>query len=192
RPDCGPGCTAAWNGFFPPGFPGGAAAGCFPPSSRGPKRGGAPQTPPPPPAAAAWCAAVTATAILLSAAGLALLAAGVAGAAGITVAVVLADRNSAALPAARGAVGSWILGVLGSSEELAAVGAADWVLAQLAERERALGTHTRAVAAATGLGRVSVALAGGAGLAGVAWTGAAAERSGRISPVELGVLVFMA
>ena len=143
-------------------------------------------------AAAAWCAAVTATAIVLPAAGLALLAAGVPGAAGITVAVVLADRNSAALPAARGAVGSWILGVLGSSEELAAVGAADWVLAQLAERERALGTRTRAVAAAAGLGRVSIALAGGAGLAGVAWTGAAAQRSGRISPVELGVLVFMA
>jgi thiol reductant ABC exporter CydC subunit len=143
-------------------------------------------------AAAAWCAAVTATAILLPAAGLALLAAGVSGAAGITVAVLLADRNSAALPAARGAVGSWILGVLGSSEELAAAGAADWVLAQLAERERALGTRTRALAAAAGLGRVSIALAGGAGLAGVAWTGAAAQRSGRISPVELGVLVFMA
>jgi ATP-binding cassette subfamily C protein CydCD len=143
-------------------------------------------------AAAAWCAAVTATAILLPAAGLALLAAGVPGAAGITVAVVLADRNSAALPAARGAVGSWILGVLGSSEELAAAGAADWVLAQFAERERALGTRTRAVAAAAGLGRLSIALAGGAGLAGVAWTGAAAQRSGRISPVELGVLVFMA
>jgi ABC-type transport system involved in cytochrome bd biosynthesis fused ATPase/permease subunit len=53
-------------------------------------------------AAAAWCAAVTATAILLPAAGLALLAAGVLGAAGTSVAVVLADRNSAALPAARG------------------------------------------------------------------------------------------
>ena len=143
-------------------------------------------------AAAGWCAAVATTAILLPAAGLALLAAGAAGAAGITVAVVLADRNSAALPAARGAVGSWILGVLGSSEELAAAGAEDWVLAQLAERERALGTRTRAVAAAAGLGRVSIALAGGAGLAGVAWTGAAAQRSGRISPVELGVLVFMA
>jgi ATP-binding cassette subfamily C protein CydCD len=143
-------------------------------------------------AAVAWCAAVTVTAILLPAAGLVLLAAGVPGAAGITVAVVLADRNSAALPAARGAVGSWILGVLGSSEEIAAVGAADWVLAQLAERERALGTRTRAVAAAAGLGWVSIALAGGAGLAGVAWTGAAAQRSGRISPVELGVLVFVA
>jgi thiol reductant ABC exporter CydC subunit len=143
-------------------------------------------------AAAAWCAAVTATAILLPAAGLALLAAGVPGAAGIAVAVVLADRNSAALPAARGAVGSWILGVLGSGEELAAAGAADWALAQLAERERALGTRTRAVAAAAGLGRVSIALAGGTGLAGVAWAGAAAQRSGRISPVELGVLVFMA
>jgi ABC-type transport system involved in cytochrome bd biosynthesis fused ATPase/permease subunit len=89
-------------------------------------------------------------------------------------------------------VGSWILGVLGSSEELAAPGAADWVLAQLAERERALGIRTRAVAAAAGLGQASIALAGGAGLAGVAWTGAAAQRSGRISPVELGVLVFMA
>jgi ATP-binding cassette subfamily C protein CydCD len=147
---------------------------------------------PVPAAAAAWCAAVTATAILLPAAGVALLAAGVPGAAGITVAAVLTDRNSAALPAARGAVGSWILGVLGSSEELAAVGAADWVLAQLAERERALGIRTRAVAAAAGLGRVSVALAGGAGLAGVAWTAAAAQRSGRVSPVEFGVLVFLA
>jgi ABC-type transport system involved in cytochrome bd biosynthesis fused ATPase/permease subunit len=81
--------------------------------------------------------------------------------------------------------------VLGSSEELAALGTADWVLAQLAERERALGIRTRAVAAAAGLGQASIALAGGAGLAGVAWTGAAAQRSGRISPVELGVLVFM-
>jgi thiol reductant ABC exporter CydC subunit len=143
-------------------------------------------------AAAAWCAAVTTAAILLPAAGLALLAGGVLAAAGTTVAVVLADRNSAALPAARGAVGSWVLGVLASSEELAAVGAADWALAQLAERERALGTRTRAVATATGLGRASVALAGGTGLAGVAWTGAAAQRSGRINPVELGVLVFVA
>ncbi|HEY1620502.1 MAG TPA: ATP-binding cassette domain-containing protein [Streptosporangiaceae bacterium] len=143
-------------------------------------------------AVAGWCAAVATTAILLPAAGLTLLAAGAAGAAGTAAAVALADRNSAALPAARGAVGAWILGVLGSSEELAAAGAEGWVLAQLAERERALGTRTRAVAAAAGLGRVSAALAGGAGLAGVAWTGAAAQRSGRISRVELGVLVFMA
>ncbi len=143
-------------------------------------------------AAAAWCAAVTAAAILLPAAGLALLAAGVPGVAGMTVAVVLANRNSAALPTARGAVGSWVLGALGSREEIAAAGAADWVLAQLAERDRALGTRTRAVAAAVGLGRASIALAGGAGLAGVAWTGAAAQRSGRITPVEFGVLVFTA
>ena len=143
-------------------------------------------------AAAAWFAAVTAVAVMLPAAGLALLAAGTGGAVGITVAVVFAQRNSAALPAARGAVGSWILGVLDSREELAAVAAADWVLAQLAERERALGARTRAVAAAAGLGRAATALAGGAGLAGVAWAGAAAQRSGRISPVELGVLVFVA
>ncbi|HEX6525936.1 MAG TPA: thiol reductant ABC exporter subunit CydC [Streptosporangiaceae bacterium] len=143
-------------------------------------------------ATAAWCAAVTTAAILLPAAGLTLLAGGVLAAAGTTVAVVLANRNSAALPTARGAVGSWVLGVLASSEELAAAGAADWALAQLAERERALGTRTRAVATAAGLGRASAALAGGAGLAGAAWTGAAAQRSGRISPVELGVLVFVA
>ncbi|MFY9929589.1 MAG: ATP-binding cassette domain-containing protein, partial [Streptosporangiaceae bacterium] len=35
-------------------------------------------------------------------------------------------------------------------------------------------------------------LAGGAGLAGVAWTGAAALRAARIGAVELGVLVFLA
>src|SRR6202035_2883254 len=122
-------------------------------------------------AAAAWCAAVTATALLLPAAGLALLAAGAAGAAGITVAVVLADRNSAALPGARGSLASWILGVLGSSEELVAAGAEDWVVAQLAERERALGTRTRAVAAAAGLGRDPVAPPGAGGRAGVAGRG---------------------
>jgi ATP-binding cassette subfamily C protein CydCD len=141
---------------------------------------------------AAWSAAVTAVAILLPAGGLALLAAGAGAAAGITAAAVLAGRNAAALPAARGAVGSWILGVLDSREELAAAAAADWALAQLAARERALGARTQAVAAAAGLGRASTALAGGAGLAGVAWAGAAAQRSGRISPVELGVLVFVA
>jgi ATP-binding cassette, subfamily C, bacterial CydCD len=81
---------------------------------------------------------------------------------------------------------------LAAREELAALGAADWALAQLAARERALGARTRAVAAAVGLGRAACALAGGAGLAGVAWTGAAAVRSGRIGPVELGVLVFLA
>jgi ATP-binding cassette subfamily C protein CydCD len=141
---------------------------------------------------AAWSAAVTAVAILLPAGGLALLGAGAGAAAGITAAAVLAGRNAAALPAARGAVGSWILGVLDSREELAAAAAADWALAQLAARERALGARTQAVAAAAGLGRASTALAGGAGLAGVAWAGAAAQRSGRISPVELGVLVFVA
>jgi thiol reductant ABC exporter CydC subunit len=143
-------------------------------------------------AAAAWFASVTAVAIALPAGGLALLAAGAGGAAGITASAVLAGRNSAALPAARGAVGSWILGVLDSREELAAVAAADWALTQLAARERALGARTRAVAAAAGLGQASAALAGGAGLAGVAWAGAAAQRAGRISPVELGVLVFVA
>jgi thiol reductant ABC exporter CydC subunit len=143
-------------------------------------------------AAAAWFAAVAAVAVLLPAAGVALLAAGAGGAAGITGAVVLAGRNSAALPAARGDIGSWILGVLHGREELAAVDAVDWALAELAARERALGARTRAVAAATGLGRACAALAGGAGLAAVAWIGAAARRSGRVSPAELGVLVFVA
>jgi ATP-binding cassette subfamily C protein CydCD len=55
-----------------------------------------------------------------------------------------------------------------------------------------LGARTRAVAAAVGLGRGACVLAGGAGLAGVAWAGAAAVRAGRISPVELGVLAFLA
>ena len=71
-------------------------------------------------------------------------------------------------------------------------GAGDWALAQLAERERVLGSRTRAVAAATRLQRGVCALAGGAGLTRVAWAGAAALRVGRIGPVELGVLVFLA
>ena len=143
-------------------------------------------------ATVAWCVAVVSAAVLLPAAGLAILAAGVAGAVGSTIAVICTGRKAALVPAARGAVGSWVLGTLTSSEELAALGAADWALAQLAERERTLGARTRAVAIAAGAGRAAGVLAGGAGLAGVAWAGAAAQRSGRISPVELGVLVFVA
>jgi thiol reductant ABC exporter CydC subunit len=143
-------------------------------------------------AAVAWCAAVVTTAVLLPAAGWVILAAGVLGTAGITVAVILAGRPAAALPRVRGDVSSWLLGTLTSSEELAALGAEEWALAQLDEREQALAARTRAVAAAAGLGRAACVLAGGAGLAGVAWAGAAAVRAGRTSPVELGVLVFLA
>ena len=142
--------------------------------------------------AGAWLAAVTTAAFLLAAAGWAILAAGITGTAGVTLAVILVRRNASGLPAARAAVGSWVLGVLISGEELTALRADEWALARLGERERALGARTRAVAAAAGLGRASCLCAGGAGLAAVAWTGAAAQRAGRISPVELGVLVFLA
>ena len=143
-------------------------------------------------AAAAWVAAVVTAAVLLPTAGWAILAAGVLATAGVTVTAILVGRKAAALPAARAAVGSWVLGTLTSAEELAALGAGEWALAQLAERERALGARTRAVAAAAGLGRGACVLAGGTGVAGVAWAGAAAVRAGRIGPVELGVLVFLA
>ena len=143
-------------------------------------------------AAAAWAAAVVTAVALLPQAGWAILAAGILAAAGIAVAVILADRTAAELPAARGAVASWVLGTLTAREELAALGAGEWALDQLAERERVLGARTRAAAAAAGLGRAACVLAGGAGLAGTAWTGAAALRAGRIGPVELGVLVFLA
>ena len=143
-------------------------------------------------AAGAWCAAVVTAALLLPAAAWAILAAGVLATAGVTVTTILAGRQAAALPAARAAVGSWVLETLTSAEELAALGAGKWALAQLAEREQALGARTRAVAASVGLGRGVCVLAGGAGLAGVAWAGAAALRAGRIDPVELGVLVFLA
>ena len=106
--------------------------------------------------------------------------------------VIVAGRRAAALPATRAVVTSWILGTLTAREELAALGAGEWALDELAERERVLSARTRAAAAAIGLGRAACALAGGAGLAGVAWTGAAALRAGRIGPVELGVLVFLA
>jgi ATP-binding cassette, subfamily C, bacterial CydCD len=143
-------------------------------------------------AGAAWCAAAVTAGLLLPAAGWVIAAAGVAGAAGIMLTAIRAGRIAAALPAARGAVGSWVLGALISSEELTALGAGEWALAQLAERERALAARTRAVATATGLGRAAAVLAGGAGLAGVAWAGSVALRAGRIGPVELGVLVFLA
>ncbi len=143
-------------------------------------------------AAAAWAAAVVTAVVLLPPAGWAILAAGILAAAGIAVAVILADRTAAELPAARSAVASWVLGTLTAREELAALGAGEWALDQLAERERVLGARTRAAAAAAGLGRAACALAGGAGLAGVVWTGAAALRAGRIDPVQLGVLVFLA
>jgi thiol reductant ABC exporter CydC subunit len=143
-------------------------------------------------AALTWAAAVVTAATLLPAAGAVILAAGVLAAVGTAVSVLLAGRSAAALPAARGDIGSWVHGALAAREELAALGAADWALAQLAARERALGARTRAAAAAVGFGRAACALAGGAGLAGVAWAGAAAVRSGRVGPVELGVLVFLA
>jgi ATP-binding cassette subfamily C protein CydCD len=143
-------------------------------------------------AGTAWCAAVITAGALLSAAGWALLAAGVLGTAGVVAMVIVGDRKAAALPAARGAVGAWVLGAMSSGEELVALGAVDWALDQLADRDRALGARTRAVATAAGLGRAAAFLAGGAGTAGVAWAGAAALRAGRIGPVELGVLVFLA
>jgi ATP-binding cassette subfamily C protein CydCD len=143
-------------------------------------------------AAAAWAAAVVTAVALLPPAGWAILAAGILAAAGIAAAVILARRTAAELPAARGAVASWVLGTLTAREELAALGAGEWALDQLAERDRVLGARTRAAAAATGLGRAGCALAGGAGLAGVAWAGAAALRAARIGPIELGVLVFLA
>jgi ATP-binding cassette subfamily C protein CydCD len=142
--------------------------------------------------AVAWCAAVAAAAVLLPAAGLTIVVAGLFVMAGSAASVILVGRKAAALPAARGAVGAWVLGTLASAEELVAIGADEWALAQLAERERGLAARTRRVAAATGLGRAASMLAGGGGLAGVAWTGAAAMRTGRINPVELGVLVFLA
>jgi ATP-binding cassette subfamily C protein CydCD len=82
--------------------------------------------------------------------------------------------------------------MLTSGEELLALGADGWALAQLAERERAFGARTRAAAAAAGLARAAAMLAGGAGLAGVVWTGAVALRAGRIGGVEFGVLIFLA
>ena len=143
-------------------------------------------------AVAAWAAAVVTAIALLPPAGWAILAAGILAAAFIAVAVILAYRTAAELPAARGAVASWSLGTVTAREELAALGATEWALDQLAQRERVLGARTRAAATTTGLGRAACALAGGAGLAGVAWTGAAALRAGRIGSVELGVLVFLA
>jgi hypothetical protein len=135
-------------------------------------------------AAPAWLAAsLTATALLPPAGGV-LLAAGPLGASGVAAAVRLTGRRAATLPAARGAVGAWVLHALTSAEE--------WAVAQLAERESALAARTRAVATATGLGRAAAALASGAGLAGVAWAGGMALRAGRIGPVELGVLAFLA
>jgi len=81
-------------------------------------------------AAAAWAAAVVTAVVLLPPVGWAILAAGILAAAGIAVAVILADRTAAELPAARGAVASWALGTLTAWEELAALGAGEWALDQ--------------------------------------------------------------
>ena len=142
--------------------------------------------------ALAWLAAVLTATVLLPVAGGVLLVAGVLGACGVAASAALAGHRTAALPAARGEVGAWLLQSLASAEELTAFGAEQWAVARLAERERELGARTRAAAAATGLGRAAVALAGGAGLSGVAWAGGMAVVAGRIGPVLLGVLVFLA
>jgi ATP-binding cassette subfamily C protein CydCD len=142
--------------------------------------------------ALAWLAAVLTSTALLPAAGGVLVVSGMLGACGVAAAAALAGRRAAALPAARGEVGAWVLQSLASAEELTALGAEQWAAGQLAEREGQLAARTRAVAAATGLGRAATALAGGGGLAGVAWAGGMAVLAGRIGPVVLGVLVFLA
>jgi ATP-binding cassette subfamily C protein CydCD len=141
--------------------------------------------------ALAWLAAVLTSTALLPAAGGVLVVSGVLGACGVAAAAALAGHRAAALPAARGEVGAWVLQSLASAEELTVLGAEQWAAGQLAEREGQLAARTRAVAAATGLGRAATALAGGGGLAGVAWTGGMAVRAGHIGPVVLGVLVFL-
>lgn len=142
-------------------------------------------------AGAAWAVTVITAGLLLPSAGWILLVAGFLGSAGVAAATMRASRKAAALPAARGAVAAWILGALTGGEELVALGASDWIAGQLTERERRLGRCTRAAAGAAGLARAATAVAGGTGLAGVTWAGAAALRSGRISAVELGVLAFL-
>jgi ATP-binding cassette, subfamily C, bacterial CydCD len=143
-------------------------------------------------ALAAWVVGAITTAALLPAAGGVVLAAGLLALTGTAAAVAVVSRRAAALPAARGAVTTWIHQLLASGEELVALGADGWALAELDDRERELGARTRAVAAAAGLGRAVATLAGGAGVAGVAWVGGRALTAGRIGPVELGVLVFLA
>jgi ATP-binding cassette, subfamily C, bacterial CydCD len=143
-------------------------------------------------AAVAWLAAVATAAFLLPSAGAVLAAAGLLGAAGVVATALLAGRAAAALPVARGEVSTWALQALTSAEELVMLGAEEWAAAQAAERERVLGARTRAVAVATGLGRAAAALAAGAGLAGVVWAGGMALRAGRIGPITLGVLAFLA
>jgi ATP-binding cassette, subfamily C, bacterial CydCD len=143
-------------------------------------------------ALAAWVVGAITEAALLPTAGGVVLAAGVLALTGTAAAVAVVSRRAAALPAARGAVTTWVHQLLASGEELMALGADDWALAELDRRERDLGARTRAVAAAAGLGRAVATLAGGAGVAGVAWVGERALTAGRIGPVELGVLVFLA
>ncbi|HEY1914156.1 MAG TPA: thiol reductant ABC exporter subunit CydC [Streptosporangiaceae bacterium] len=140
----------------------------------------------------AWVSAMLVATALLPRAAAILLAAGLLGAGGVAAGALLSGRRAAALPAARGAVGAWMLQVLTSAEELAVLGATEWAVAELDRRERALGAATRSVAMGTGLGRAAATLAGGTGLAGVAWAGGVAWRAGRIGPTGLGVLVFLA
>ena len=132
-------------------------------------------------ATAAWGAAAVTALALLPPAGWALLAAGVLAAAGTVIMVIVAGRRAAALPAARAAVASWVLGTLTAREELAALGAGEWALDELAERERVLSARTRAAAAAVSLGRAACALARGsrAGRGGLGRRGGAASRADR-------------
>src|ERR1700728_3380641 len=76
--------------------------------------------------AVAWGAAVVTAGLLLGTGGSVLLTAGGLGAAGAAAAVAAGRRPAAALPAARGAVSTWVLGTLASSEELTDLGADDW------------------------------------------------------------------
>ena len=135
---------------------------------------------------------VLAATALLPAAGAVLLAAGMLGACGVAAAVAAGRAPGGG--AARGAGGGRRVGTADAGQRRGAGRArARGLGGGAARRARGrLGARTRAVATATGLGRAAAALAGGGGLAGVAWAGSMAFRAGRIGPVVLGVLVFLA
>lgn len=143
-------------------------------------------------AAFAWLGTALAAAALVPAAGLAIAIAGFLGQIAVTLTSLSAGRRAAGLPAARGAISAWAAQSLANAEDLLALGAGDWVVARLAEHERALAARTRATAAVAGASRVAAALTAGAGLAAVTWLGSAALRAGHLSPEGLGVLVFLA
>jgi thiol reductant ABC exporter CydC subunit len=139
----------------------------------------------------AGAGAVAVSTVLLPAAGLVLAATLVAAAlAAPAVALALSRREERAVAPRRGELAAATIELLDGAAELAVFGAADRALADVAEKERAVGVATVRSGYARGAGAAVTALAAGAAVWGAVFFAVPAARSGTLAAVLIGVVVL--